>query len=294
MTGELEPIEIQVSPNRSPVTEAFGVPRLKEETSINLSGGFTTRLVGSLSLSADFYHVKMKDRVVLSGLFATDDATIGAPITEILDEFPGVGAAQFYVNAVDTTTNGVDVVVDYTHRISRGAVKATAAANFTRTNVDEVKVPASMEQRFGAVAGGPDRVRELFLGRYGENRLEDLLPRVKGTLGLRLDRGRLSAGARANFFGPTEYRSDYTDVDGNFLDESFGAEVTFDVDVGYRIGGLWWSIGANNVFNNFPDKLKREDNLYGGQFLYSPAGQSAGAPYGMEGAFYYVRAQYRR
>jgi hypothetical protein len=153
-------------------------------------------------------------------------------------------------------------------------------------------VPESMQQRFGGVAGGADRVGELFLSRYGKNRLEDLLPREKGTLGLRYDRGGMSAGARANFFGPTEYHSDY-EVEGEYLDESFGSEVTFDVDVGYRVGGLWWSIGANNVFNNFPDRVKREDNLFNGQFLYAPAGNSAGAPYGIEGAFYYVRAEYK-
>jgi iron complex outermembrane receptor protein len=289
VTGTPTPTEILVAPNQSPVTEAFGVPRLKEETSVNASGGFTTRLFGNLSLSADYYHVKIKDRVVFTGLFTGDDSVIGAPVTEILAQFPGVGAAQFYVNAVDTTTNGLDVVVDYAHRLPQGSLKLAAAGNFTRTNVDEVRVPASMEQRF---EGGADRVRELFLSRYGKNRLEDQLPRVKGTLGARYDRGPVSGGVRANYFGPTVYRSDF-DVDGVFLDESFGSEVTFDVDVGYRVGGLWWSIGANNVFNNFPDKVKHPDNVFNGQFLYSPAGQSAGAPYGIEGAFYYVRAEYK-
>jgi iron complex outermembrane receptor protein len=292
-TGVPTPTEILVSPNQSPVTEAFGVPRLKEETSVNFSGGFTTRLLGNFSLSADYYHVSIADRVVFSGLFTTDDSVIGAPVAAILGEFPGVGATQFYVNAVDTTTNGVDVVVDYAHRLPEGTLKVAAAANFTRTTVDDVRVPESMRARFAGVAGGEERVGELFLGRYGKNRLEDLQPREKGTLGVRYDRGRLSAGTRANYFGPTEYRSD-TEVDGVFLDESFGAELTFDVDVGYRVGGLWWSVGANNVFNNFPDQVKREDNIFNGQFLYSPAGLTAGAPYGIEGAFYYVRAEYKR
>src|SRR5262249_31580475 len=75
---------ILVSRNKSPVTEAFGVPQLKEETSFNVSGGFTARLLGRLSLSADFYRVAIKDRVVLSGLFQTDDSTIGGPVTDIL------------------------------------------------------------------------------------------------------------------------------------------------------------------------------------------------------------------
>ncbi len=294
VTGEPSPIEIQISPNRSPVAEAFQVPRLKEETSVNFSGGFTTRLFGKLSLSADYYHVTIKDRVVLSGLFSTDpeaEPVLAAEIAEILAPFPGVAAAQFFVNAVDTTTDGVDVVVDYAGRLAGGSLKVAAAANFTKTTVDAVQVPESMAQRFGMIEGGPERVGELFLSRYGKNRLEDLLPRRKGTLGLRYDKRGVSAGIRANYFGPSKYFSDYDATGG--LDETFGSEVTFDVDAGYRVGGLWWSVGANNVFNNFPDKVKQPDNIFNGQFLYSPAGQSAGAPYGIEGAFYYVRAEYK-
>ncbi|HWO24522.1 MAG TPA: TonB-dependent receptor [Kofleriaceae bacterium] len=288
--------QILISPNRSPVTEAFGVPRLKEETSVNFSGGFTSRLLGSLSLSADFYRVQIKDRVVLSGLFDVEDPVLSETITDIVSPFPGVGAAQFYINAVDTTTNGVDIVLDHSHRLPKGVLKTTAAVNFTKTRVDAVNVPASMEERFGTDPNGPEqqRVRDLFLGRYGKNRLEDLAPRQKGTLGLRWEHGRWSMGARANYFGPTEYHSDSLDpATGEFLDESFGAEVTFDVDVGYRIGGLWWSIGANNVFDNFPDQVKREENRFNNSFLYSPAGNNAGAPYGMEGCFYYARAEYK-
>jgi iron complex outermembrane receptor protein len=237
----------------------------------------------------------MKDRVVLSGVFGTEDPVLGAAVTDIVGEFPGVAAAQFFVNAVDTTTNGVDVVLDYSFRLPKGTLKATAAANFTKTTVDAVNVPDSMQEQFSDVDGGEARVAELFLGRYGRNRLEDLLPRQKGTLGLRWDSTTWSAGMRANAFGPTEYHSDTEDPEapGSFLDESYDARLTFDVDVGYRVGRLWWSVGANNVFNTFPSEQVREDNRYFDSFLYSPASVPAGAPYGTDGAFYYVRAEYK-
>jgi iron complex outermembrane receptor protein len=288
---------ILVSPNGSPVTDAFGVPHLKEETSVNFSGGFTARLLSNLSLSADYYRVTIKDRVVLSGPFSASDSndTFAAAVQNIVGPFPGVGVAQFFVNAVDTTTNGVDVVADYTARLAKGSLKATAAASFTSTTVDNVNVPDSMVQKF---PGAEDRVRQLFLGRYGKNRLEDLLPRQKGTIGLRWDGAAgLSVGGRANFFGPTEFHSDDVDEDdpdGNFADESFGAKVTFDLDVGYRFSDLSISIGGTNVFNTFPDEVKRPFNRFNDSFLYTPAGLSAGAPYGTDGAFYYVRAEYRR
>ncbi len=290
VTGMVEPNNILISPNLSPVTKAFGAPRLKQETSVNYSGGFTTRLFNNLSLSTDYYRVTMKDRVVLTGLFGVDDSPFGQAVANIVSPFPGVSQAQFFVNAVDTTTNGVDVVVDYAHRLPRGSLKLTGAANFTKTTVDSVNVPQSMLDKFAGVQGSQEVISNTFLGRFGRNRLEDLLPRQKGTLGLRWDYKGWSAGVRANYFGPTEYHSDA----GPSLDESFGAKVTLDVDVGYRIGGLGWSVGATNVFNTFPDQLKQPDNRDNDSFLYSPAGQSAGAPYGTDGAFYYVRAEYRR
>ena len=140
-----------ISPNRSDVTaKAFGVPNLKEETSVNFSGGITTRVMNNLSISTDYYRVTLKDRVVLSAVFGTDDPVLGPGVSSILSGFPGVTGAQFFVNAVDTTTNGVDVVVDYSIHLPKGSLKATAAANFTRTTVDEVKVPQSMQEKFGS------------------------------------------------------------------------------------------------------------------------------------------------
>jgi iron complex outermembrane receptor protein len=280
---------VQISPNESPVTQAFGAPKLKEETSLNFSGGATARLLSNLSLSTDYYHVKIKDRIVLTGLFKTNDPVLGSQVGDILAPFPSVGAAQFFVNAVDTSTNGVDVVVDYSYRLPRGSLKATAAANFTKTSVDDVHVPKTMQDRFADTPGGVQHVGEIFLSRYGRNRLEDLLPRRKGTLGVRWDYTGWTTGVRVNYFGPTVYRSD----DALDLDESFGSKETVDVDVGYRWKGLGVSIGANNVLNTFPDELQKEGNRNENSFLYSPASVPAGAPYGTNGGFYYLRAEYK-
>ena len=287
--GPPMPTSILISPNRSAVTEAFGVPHLKEETSVNLSAGATAHVLSNLSLSADYYHVKINDRVVLSGKFGTDDMILGSSVADIVSPFPGVAAVQFFINAVDTSTDGVDIVADYSQRLTRGSLKLTAAANVTATTVDRVNVPAGMLQRFGGIDGGAAQVKQIFLSRYGRNRFEDVLPRQKGTLGVRWDYSGWSTGVRGNAFGRTEYRSD----SGAALDESYAPRVTFDVDVGLRIAGLWWSIGANNVLNTFPAENKREGNRNSDSFLYSPADVSAGAPYGTDGAFYYARVEYR-
>ena len=56
--------------------------------------------------------VKVKDRIVLSGLFDKDDNTLPSAFTNKLTEL-GVQTAQFFANSVNTTNTGVDVVIDY-------------------------------------------------------------------------------------------------------------------------------------------------------------------------------------
>jgi hypothetical protein len=46
------------------------------------------------------------------------------------------------------------------------------------------------------------------------------------------------------------------------------------------------------VFNNFPDENRNEDNRYFGTFLYGSPASGLVTPFGIEGAFYYVRVDY--
>ena len=125
--------------------------------------------------------------------------------------------------------------------------------------------------------------------RYGRNLLEDRLPHFKATLGLRWDYAMFTAGVRSNYYGPSKYRSD----DGPELDESYGAKVVFDADIGYRAHGMTFIVGATNLFNTYPDQMKNEANRDHDSFLYSPSSVPAGTPFGTDGAFYYVRMEYQ-
>ena len=107
-TGELFPARVLTGNNRDPVTKAFGVPDLEEETSVNLSGGFTWRPTRDVSIPSDVYFIDISDRIVLSSRFSDGDSNIGDDVAAILEPFSalGVGQAQFFANAVDTETIG--------------------------------------------------------------------------------------------------------------------------------------------------------------------------------------------
>ena len=97
---------VLTSNNQSPVTKAFGIPSLHEERSNNASGGITLKSGSNLSFSADGYFIRLKDRIVLTSQFSAPANDI---VKDILSPFAGVSAAQFFANAVDTDTKGLDL-----------------------------------------------------------------------------------------------------------------------------------------------------------------------------------------
>ncbi len=190
----LVPARVLSASNKDPVTKAFGVPDLKEETSVNLSGGFTARPIQNFSLTADGYYIKIDDRIVLTSRFTSSDPTVA----EILKPFEkaGVSQAQFFANAVDTKTKGLDIVAAYNARAGEGKLTFTASANFTDTEVDTTNVPQQMANIFGG--GDLDAVRKTLFNREERNRLEDALPHQKFTCSIRYDLKRFAGMVRAN------------------------------------------------------------------------------------------------
>jgi iron complex outermembrane recepter protein len=278
--GQQEAQQVLLPNNHSELAMAFGIPELKEETSLNLSAGFTARPASNLSLAVDFYRITIQDRIALSKRFHK-----GVPgVAELLEGFPGVSQAEFFVNAADTETEGVDIVVDYLTSVARGDLQLTAAANFTRSVAPVIHIPPTLASSLGLDPSDVEAVENVLFGNQERNRLEDLLPKQRATLSARYVRGLVSGLVRSRYYGSIRYAG-YAD-DGS-EDETFGAKVLFDVDLGYRFAPGWTvAVGADNLFNTFPDEHKVEANRYFNQFRYRPD------QFGMNGGFYYLRLQY--
>lgn len=279
VTNTLEPQRVLTSNNASRVTKAFGVPDLKEETSINISAGFTVRPIENLSITADYYRVTIDDRIVLTSRFSDGDPTVATILAPFARD--GVGAAQFFANAVDTETNGVDIVAQYSTRAGSGIVTLTGAANFTETEVTSVNIPQEMADIF---AGGDlNAVRDVLFNREERNRLETALPRTKGSASIRYATDRWSWFVRANHFGSIEFN------DPNPAnDEVFGAKTLVDVEFAVDVvPGTRLAVGGSNVFHTFPDRHLKEPNLSNGRFPFS----RRVTQFGMNGGLYYGKLQ---
>lgn len=282
-TGELQPARVLTSTNQSQVTKAFGIPDLKEETSLSVSAGLTAQPSENLSITLDGYYITIDDRIVLTSRFASGDADLGTEISNILAPFAsqGVGAAQFWANAVDTRTIGADLVATYSRWAGRGFLTLTGSVNLTDTEVEGINLAESVSAAF---AGADlDIVRSRIFDREERNRLESALPRQKGSISAKYALERFSVLGRVTYFGKIHYRP--TDP---ALDEEFGAKALFDLDFGYQVlPGARLSFGGSNIFNTFPDPHTNPSNISNNRFIYS----RRVTQFGMNGGFYYGRLQ---
>jgi iron complex outermembrane receptor protein len=288
--GNLVPNQVLTTNNSDPITRnAFGIPKLKQETSINASAGITLRPFENFSLTADGYFVRLKNRITLTNQFTTTVNNMPyAPVATLLAPFPGVTAAQFFANAIDTDTTGVDVVADYAVDTGgAGTIVFAGVANFTKTEVKNVNTPDSLLNAFPNTPADRAILTNFFFDRLNKNRLEDSVPHQKGNVSMRYNFKQLSALVRANYYGRVRYKPDA--VNGSFSnDETFGAKTLFDADLGFQFTkNLQLSVGGDNLLNTFPDQNTKAANISLGRFLYN----RNVTQFGWNGGFYYAKLE---
>jgi iron complex outermembrane recepter protein len=249
----------------------FGARPLQEETSINLSTGFAWSPTNDFNLNVDYYHISIADRILLG---ATYDGTSDPVVADILADsgLTQIAGVQFPTNALDTRTNGVDVVANYRMLAGSGALDFVLSANFTANKVTRI-------DPLPAILRGTPTIYTSALDLVTINAIEKARPNRRSSFTTNYSLGRFHAMGRVQDYGSF--------VDGS-LDglETFGSKALFDGEVGYRFEQMNLSIGARNLFNTFPDKQTIEANTNNGTFIYPAA-----SPFGFGGRFVYVRSE---
>nr|MBP6827688.1 TonB-dependent receptor [Saprospiraceae bacterium] len=185
-------VEVKIAPNGSQITQAAGIPELKQETSLNASVGFSWKPVSELTLTVDGYWVKVKDRVVLSGQFSVEDTSLNPILTSALTDLH-VALAQFFANAVNTTNKGIDIVIDYNKRMGDSRFHGLLAGNFQKMTIDKVNVPTLLDDT--------DNHRKTFLSDRESTFILASAPSVKLAATLEYGYAQFTIGTRLNYFG---------------------------------------------------------------------------------------------
>ncbi len=224
--------EIKIAPNDGPLAQAVGIPQLKEEKSVNASFGFTARPLKNLSITVDGYSVSIKDRVVLTGLFDQTDDVIGDVLKNL-----NVGAAQFFTNAVDTRTTGLDVIASYSHKLGAGKFNWLFAGNFNNMSISSIKTTPELAGKEATYYS----LREQYFLRASA-------PPHKLSFGLEYKIKDFSANLRLTNFAAVQII--------NFADEvqKMSGKTTTDLSLSYLAAKkLTITIGGSNLFDVYPD-----------------------------------------
>ena len=230
------------------------LPLLEPETSINFSIGTVVDL-HPLNLTLDYFHIKVSDRIALTD---TIDYPADAP-----NRF-NVNKYRFFSNFFDTTTQGVDLVVNYPISRETGVTTLSLGANLSVTQVDK-----------GSIKDDAAITPKLI------DQLEHGLPDVRGTFAVTHVQGNLDGLIRLHYY------DDFVSYHANSRRTTSGARWLTDVELGYTlVKQLRLAAGAQNLFDVYPEKHPPAiAGIFGAVYPeYSP--------FGFNGGFYYLKATY--
>ncbi|MET0982065.1 MAG: TonB-dependent receptor [Telluria sp.] len=263
------PFEITTFKPTDPVAVALGAKPLDAEKSVNLSLGGVLRF-DPISVTVDAYRIKMRDRIVLS-----ENLTQANVRTYIAAQgFVGVGGGRFFINGVDTTTDGIDVVVNWPINAgTAGRFDVTLAGNVNSTEVTRVPVTAQL----AALTPAP-----VLFDRANIIALEEGQPKNKLSANLNWKLGPWGITARA-----TRYGKVMTPGTVAAFDFPLGAKTLVDLETRYAITKkLTLALGADNVFDQYPETQPPSLNTTGNTPF------SNYSAFGRSGRFVYARANY--
>jgi iron complex outermembrane receptor protein len=262
---------IKQLPPETPAAVALGAVPLKPEESVNLSLGVTFVLAGGLSVTADAYRIDLDDRISITSTLA------GPEVSRILaaSGLPPELSGQYYTNAIDTTTEGLELVATWARDFDAGGSLAfNAGFNTNHTSIDKI-APNPPE----LAVLGPDLV---LFDRIRRGNLTYGLPDYKAVLSVNWLFGNLDTSLRLTRFG------DYRSVSNNPANEfRVDAENIVDLNLTYAIDDRWqFSLGANNLFNSYPTRI-REPSERRGSGQYDTRGG-----FGFTGGSYFARLDF--
>jgi iron complex outermembrane receptor protein len=268
----LTAVEVRTLPVTSGPAKALGAQPLKAEKSENASLGVALQPLPELSLTADYYRIIIRDRIVLTGNF------VGAAMTAFLaaQGYPGVGSARYFTNAIDTRTNGIDIIGRYLLDWgTRGVTGFTGGFNRTGTVVTHVdNTPPALSTQNATL-----------FDRFERSKLEEGQPHRTVTFTLDHTIRRFNATVHTTRFGSITTRGPTNPA----LDQTYKARWVTDANVSVPlVAHFMATVGVNNIADVYPSENIPANNNFG---ILPYTGFS---PFGFNGRFAYVRARWER
>ncbi len=256
-------------PVAHPIALALGAVPLVPEESESFTLGMVWTPTDSTSVTLDYYHINIEDRVaLLSNTIgpAQVAALIAAGIPPAEANLLLGSNANFFVNGFDSEVNGIDLAITSQFSVAGGDLQVDLRHNFN-------------EQKISNVSSGTINASRVF-------DLENQTPENRTLLTFDYSTGGMFSGlVRFGYYG------DWTTTAGLFSpgdasdQYSYGENVLVDLEARFRFGERYvLTIGGENVFDTTPDTEQDPTSLFLG------VRPSLTSPFGVNGGFWYARA----
>jgi iron complex outermembrane recepter protein len=281
-------IDVGLFPADNPAAQALGAVPLKEETAYNLSAGVVLTPVDNLTVTADYFHIRINDQILLGATF-DDDTT-----RNILAAagFGDIGGVQYFTNGLNTRTQGIDITAGYRVPAGRtGTLDLSAGFNWTQNRIIDVDpLPQVLIDAHSEETGLLDSVTAIGI--------EDERPDWRGTLQANLTLGRFSSLGRFSYFGG------FSSAQPGFCDlcrDNYGGKGLADAEVAYQFNLIKFAMGVRNLFDVYPDhpssQVIVDDSTdppttakdFNDNFGIFP--WAAASPFGYNGRYVYARTE---
>jgi iron complex outermembrane receptor protein len=229
----------------------LGIPKLKQETSTNFTFGLGGKVNKNLSFTVDYYNIAVEDRIVLSTEIGASAAG-NTPLDQILTD-NNLSDVSFFVNALDTKTSGLDVVLTYDKlAVGEGTLGFNLSGNYTIQNERDgaVKNPALVASAGQSVVNATQEAL-FFTSR----------PETKWILGTTYDVGKWGLSLNNTYFGKTTFKQQGMSTD---LRTEFTPKIVTDLGINFNATDkLTIALNVNNLLNVLPEWAFKAENAAG-------------------------------
>ena len=282
---------VQLAPN-SAGAALVGINGLKPERSTNLSLGLVLNPLKNLTMTLDAYQIKIRDRIVGSGQIYGSGNAVNSPAVvaailangNVLDPSVSQTGINIFSNAVDTRSRGLEFVSTLASNYgTAGKVDWSVAANYNQVKVTKInQAPAQLQP-------------QTLLDATAISDLETASPKMRINLGALWKIGAWSVNLRETIYGKSSEQE--LNEDGTaYYTTAIARKAITDLELGYRVNSAWsLAVGANNLFNQYPNQMnarllaEQRAGLDNAAVTVYPSF----SPFGINGGYYYARANYK-
>jgi iron complex outermembrane receptor protein len=278
-----EPVAVGLFPATNPVSVFLGAKPLKPETSTNYSLGATGSF-GPFDVTLDFYQIDLEDQFYTTATITVTQAIRDALLAAGVPGADTIGGVNFFQNAFDSKTEGVDLVVTYDADWGEfGSTAFTTSLNYNKFSIEKVNISGLFFEE------------DVF-------DFENAAPKFRGAFSATHTLGDFTFMARANYTGDYTVSNCLTGTatDGftcnknassaypqGLTKQEMPAEVLFDIEFGWQATDtLSLALGARNVLDSYP----AEGNPYLQETTNGRIYRSDSIV-DWQGGFYYLRAK---